>query len=175
MTVMISEAERFKQFHTIGNDPHAWRVSADQLLATARVLKRQQEAVNVDEIRTGDPVPDEGRVGAVEKMLRGFAVECLLKGLWVKQGHELASGGKFVGVSGVKDQHDLRQLAKAVDFTINDDQKDLFKRLSAYIKFVGRYPIPTQGGGDYGAWWRSPTDDQMLEDIVTELRGKLTA
>ena len=43
---MMSESQRAQQFHAIGNDPQAWRMSADELLATARVLKRQREAVS---------------------------------------------------------------------------------------------------------------------------------
>ena len=172
---MIPESKRIKQFYAVGNDPQAWRMSADELLATARVLKRQREAVSRDEIRPGDSVPDESRVGAVERMLQGFAVECLLKALWVKQGHRLADGGRFVGVSGVRDQHDLWQLAEAVGFTTNDDQKDLLERLTVFTKTVGRYPIPTREDGESGAWWVSPSDNQTLENIVTELRGEITA
>ena len=63
-------------------------------------------------------------------MLQGFAVECLLKALWVKQGHRLADKGRFVGVSGVKDQHDLRQLAKVVRLTTDVEQNGLLDRLS---------------------------------------------
>ncbi len=108
-------------------------------------------------------------------MLQGFAVECLLKALWVKQGHRLAERGRFVGVSGVKDQHDLLQLAKVVGLTIDVEQKGLLERLSVFTKTVGRYPIPTRQDDEYGAWWMSPTDDQRLEDIVTKLRDKVNA
>ena len=172
---MMSESQRAKQFHAIGNDPQAWRMSADELFATARVLKRQREAVSRDENRPGDLVPDESRVGAVEKMLQGFAVECLLKALWIKQGYRLADEGRFVRVSGVKDQHDLRQLAKVVGLTTDGEQNGLLDRLSVFTKTVGRYPIPTSQHNKSGAWWTSPTDDQMLDDLVTELRNKVNA
>jgi len=171
---MMSESQRVKQFHANGNDPQAWRMSADELLATARVLKRQREAVSRDESRPGDLVPDESRVGAVEKMLQGFAVECLLKALWVKQGHRLADKGRLVGVTGVKDQHDLRHLAKVVGLTTDVAQNGLLGRLSVFTKTVGRYPIPTSQHDESGAGW-SPTDDQMLDDLVTELRDKVNA
>jgi hypothetical protein len=172
---MTSKSWKSKQFDVIGNDHLSWMTSADELLAVARTLKRQREATNVSDIKNGDLFPDEGRGGAVERMLQGFAVECLLKGLWVKKGHKIVSRGKHLGIPGFKGLHDLPKLAKAVGFSITDEQKDLLKRLTFFVKVAGRYPIPTREGDGSGVLWKSPADDQVLKKIVTEMMGKLTA
>lgn len=172
---MTSKSLKSKKFDVIGNNPRSWMMSADELLAVVRVLKRQRKTIKADDVRDGDLFPDEGRGGAVERMLQGFAVECLLKGLWVKQGNKIVSGGKYVGVTGVRGQHDLLKLAKAVGFAITDEQEDLLNRLTFFIKVAGLYPIPTQEGDGSGVCWKSPADDQILEKLVKEMLGKLTS
>jgi hypothetical protein len=175
MTNMTSQSWKSKQFDVIGNDPLSWMTSADELLAVARTLKHQREATNLDKLKIGDLFPDEARGGAIERMLQGFAVECLLKGMWVKKGNKIVSGGKQINIPGVKGQHDLQKLAKAVGFTITEEQKDILKRLTFFIKLAGSYPIPTREGDGSGVSWKSPVDDQTLKKLVKEMLGKLTA
>jgi len=62
-----------------GNTPAAWEVAADSLLAAARVLKAQRDTFDPQELKVGDPIPDAGRIGGPELLLRGLAVECMLK------------------------------------------------------------------------------------------------
>ena len=52
----------------------------------------------------------------VRAMLLGHAIECALKGLWVRKGNKLIKDGKYVGIRGVPD-HDLVKLAAATEFT----------------------------------------------------------
>ena len=52
-------------------------------------------------------------------MLTGYAIECAFKCLWVKTGHRMVEKGKFVGVRGTGADHNLVQLAKAVEFVPN--------------------------------------------------------
>lgn len=76
----------------------------------------------------------------VRAMLLGYAIECALKGLWVKSGHKIVAVGKYVGVAGAKD-HDLTQLAKAVGFSPTAAEADVLRRLSKFVRFAGRYPV----------------------------------
>ena len=58
---MTSKALKSKQFDMIGNNPRSWMMSADELLAVVRVLKRQRKTIKTDNIKDGDLFPDEGR------------------------------------------------------------------------------------------------------------------
>ena len=157
----------------------AWLLAADHLQAAARILKAHRDRYDPTQLKVGDNVPDEGKIFLAELMLKGFAVENLLKALWLKRGNKLAVGGKYVGVNGATD-HNLLQLADTVGFLLNDKAKDVLKRLSIIMTFSGRYPIPRNwsdrriqklhgGGKGSPTFWKYPTDDQTLEGVVATL------
>ena len=83
---MMSEKAQVEMYDRTGNMPLAWFVSAEQLLAAARILRKKRDSYDPSGGTVGKPVPDEGKILFAELMLRGFALECLLKGLWVKAG-----------------------------------------------------------------------------------------
>lgn len=68
-----------------GNFHAAWQSAADDLLIASQVLKERAESFDANSLAAGDPIPVEGRLAAVEIMLKGMAVECLLKALWLKR------------------------------------------------------------------------------------------
>jgi hypothetical protein len=78
---------------------------------------------------------------AVYAMLIGYSIECALKGLWIKAGNKIVKDGGYVGVKGVGD-HEVGQLAQLVDPSLSAVELDVLNRLSAFIRFAGRYPIP---------------------------------
>lgn len=82
---------RLAGFHKSGNSFHAWRASALPLLAAAQVLRQAHGSARaaLENGEVSDLLPDEGMLHASEMMLSGFAVECLLKGIWVRQGNKL--------------------------------------------------------------------------------------
>ena len=180
---MIPEDEQIRQFDMAGNLPITWQLAADSLLAAARILKDHRVRFDPCHLQVGDTVPDEGKVLFPELMLRGFAVECLLKGLYVKAGNKLASGGKYLGVKGASD-HNLLQLAITVGLTLASAQRDVLKRLSIIMVGAGRYPITKdwslrkiqrafRGGKGPPDFWGTPSDDSMLAAIVEHLDGEL--
>ena len=74
----------------------------------------------------------EGLIIGSELMLRGFAIECLLKGLWVKRGHELASEGEYLRPPGVA-HHDLVGLDSGGEHAAGREaDRILLRRLSRY-------------------------------------------
>ena len=88
---------------------------------------------------------------AVQAMLMGMALECLLKGMWIKnhqawsplnRHHALTKDGKLVRKPGAGD-HNLEQLAKIAEVVVSQNEKIILQRLSRFILFAGRYPIPT--------------------------------
>ncbi|MCH8294977.1 hypothetical protein IH992_28160, partial [Candidatus Poribacteria bacterium] len=162
-----------------GTTSVAWLLTADSLQAAARILKAHRDRFDPTQLNVGDNVPDEGKVLFPELMLKGFAVENLLKALWLKHGNKLAVGGKYVGIKGAAN-HDLLQLADTVGLHFNRRERDVLKRLSIIMTSSGRYPIPRDwsarriqklhgGGKGIPTFWQCPTDDQTLEGVVESL------
>src|SRR5205823_1857340 len=83
-----------------GKNPLAWRYSAENLLTAARAVRKE--------------VNDFGgmmhSLAAVEAMLLGFAIECLLKAIYIKGGNTLVKQGSYAHIPHAAD-HDLIQLA----------------------------------------------------------------
>ena len=88
-------------------------------------------------------------LAAVQAMLLGLAIECLLKGMWIKKKqpwidenreHELTKNGTWVGIPDAGD-HDLKQLADVAQVIVSNEETAVLQRLSAFITFAGRYPI----------------------------------
>ncbi len=138
----MPEAEQIKHYDRTGNTPTAWILAAGSLQAAARILKAHRDLFDPSQLKVGDNVPDEGKVLFPELMLRGFAVECMLKALWLKRGNKLAVGGKYVGIKGAAN-HNLLQLSDKVGLHVNERERDVLKRLSNIMISTGRYPIPT--------------------------------
>ena len=105
-------------------------------------------------------------------MLRGFAVENMIKALWVKQRNPIVRGGKYIGVARAGD-HDLVQLADAVGLTTDVESRDVLQRLTVFTTFVGRYPIPTNAQAGCGVWWTMRRDNETLDEIIRNLQAKL--
>ena len=138
------------------------------LLAAADALRDA-----CDPAETRDPRPDS-LIHAPEMMLRGFAVECLLKGLWVKRGNRIVDGGEYVGIPGTN-QHDLIGLAQAVGQPLTTEQAHVLKMLTVYLTRVGRYPIPRRASQLNAMRWRAPDDTTTLERLVADLSAQLRA
>lgn len=77
---------------------------------------------------------------SVRAMLIGYAIECALKGLWVKKGNKIVQNGKYIRVPGTRD-HDLVQLSRQVGFSPSKLEADVLERISKFVTFAGRYPI----------------------------------
>jgi len=119
-----------------GNHWMAWSYWVYVLEDAARVIGEQ---AHHDEDRNGNVVMPA--VLAVRAMLLGYAIECAMKGYWVKRGNNMVQNGKFIGVPGAGAEHNLVQLAKIVGFTPTQREADVLTRLVKFIRFAGRYPI----------------------------------
>src|SRR5262245_57038071 len=96
-----------KDHEATANNFRSWKFTAKILEAGAKrvYLKPDDE----------DPDKDDTMnvVNGVYGMLLGYAIECALKGLWVKAGEKIVNGNNFLGVPGAG-EHQLRQLAQIV-------------------------------------------------------------
>jgi hypothetical protein len=119
----------------LGNAWWAWLVWVLTLEETAECIGQSYSHIQA---RSGGVVMP--LTLCVRAMLLGYAIECALKGLWVKGGNKIVAGGKYIGVTGAKD-HDLAQLAKAVGFSLTVAESDVLQRLSKFVRFAGRYPV----------------------------------
>ena len=126
-------------YHVSGENPAAWQVSAKDLLDGAMAVKAKVQPFD----NAMDPL------ARVEAMLLGMALECLLKGMYIRRHrvwadpakeHALAKDGKYVRVKGAGD-HELVQLAKAAGVTLSQSERSILTRLTDFIKYAGRYPI----------------------------------
>jgi hypothetical protein len=154
--------EELERFDRVGNDPHAWNATAVMLLAAADLLK--------------NPPEREGMIHPPEMMLRGFALECLLKGLWVSQSKSLYKDGQYQRVKDVNghdvQDHDLRGLADAIGFPLNPEQRYVLERLTAYTTVIGRYPLPKRPEQQQVFRWTSG-DSDVLDAIMADVRARL--
>lgn len=159
-----------KQHETVGNDPLAWRMVAHELLAASDVLRRESSTTHT--------------FGAVSLMLCGMAIENLLKALWLKQGNQISHSGTFQPVLNAG-AHGLQQLAQVAHFAVSTIEGDILPRLSPFIEYGGRYPIPKSsqklmltsapGGGKVAATtWSTPSDDQHAKKLLARLEQALT-
>jgi hypothetical protein len=180
---VLSDEWQIEQYNKVGNDHNAWASSANDLLAASRLLGKIRAKFDIESVAAGEAIPDEGRIHPTEIMLRGFAVECLQKGLWVKRGGTICRDGKYVGVKGAGD-HDLLGLSDANNLPFSQNQRGVLKRLSIFMTSVGRYPIPrhwsntkiqsASGGGKApSTYWTTPSDDKTYDSIVKILHEAL--
>lgn len=86
----VGDYWQLEQYHKAGNSHVAWALS-DELLAASRLLKNHRYQFDFESLHVGDNVPDEGKILSSELMLRGFAIECLLKALWVNRGEAICA------------------------------------------------------------------------------------
>ena len=132
----MDRTRRVEQHTWAGNSSSAWVSCAQNLIAAATVLRERRDSID-----SSSATAPTAFIHPVELMLNCMAVEGLLKALWVKQGNYLAKDGRYVAVCGAGG-HDLVQLADVLNLTLSEFEKDTLRRLSHFIEYGGRYPVP---------------------------------
>jgi len=174
---MISERRQKQDFEKVGNSPYAWIFSAQRLISSGTILHKAYNSVNFDDFNVDEIMPDESMVLSSAMLLYGFAVECLFKATWLKNGNKLVEDGKYKGV-GVSD-HKLHDLADKVSFNITQKERDVLKRVSIIMTSIGRYPIAKNWNETRirrflkGGWGRpdylATSDFDCLDQIIKKL------
>ena len=169
-----------EQFELVGNSPDAWRsVAADLLVASEALERLCRQAATSDRRHVNQRL--RGRVGKITLMLRGMAIECLLKSAWIKRGNKLVVRGQFHAPIKGRSHH-LPTLASAAKFPLSQDETFLTERLSHFIEYGGRYPVPRteqtlclvkdpKGGYSAATTWSVPTDDRLFRNLVRRIRS----
>jgi hypothetical protein len=175
----MKDAAIVAQYEFSGNAPFAWWFTAHNLFAAAEMIDafRRLPAKKAERL-----VPGWYDVSPPSLMLRAFAVECLLKAVWLKKGARLTASGRLTPIP-VK-HHDLVALVQAVDalratnrINVSAAEEKTLNRLSMYGE-LGRYPIarnwrvgweyhPKAGKTVTGGWFES--DYGRLDVLVKRI------
>jgi hypothetical protein len=169
----------------LGNNPNAWLTWVYTLTEASKRLRPKPDASRT--------LPDGQELmlmtDAVYAMLLGYAFECGLKGLWVQKGNRIVADGRLQRIANVGD-HELLQLANAVGIAEIEptmEELDALNRLTPFIRFAGRYPIPitpeemkpraVAGQGKIAPGFYSLADfavaERLLNRMTTRLRRAL--
>ncbi len=159
--------------HTrIGNDYEWWKITAHELFASSAILNRERERVEKTPFKPG-PSPIERRTFWVELMLDAFGIECLIKAIWLKQGHQLVRDGKYVPMPG-EGGHRLEKLCRTARIPLNQREEETIARLSDIAGSIARYPIPRRAPKSTGALgWSEPGDYEIIENLIARLEREL--
>lgn len=138
------------------NDPSAWKMRAEALVLSANILRQHR---NLHEV-SDDML-------FVELLLWGYAVEVFLKCAFLTRGGCLVMNGKYVGPAA----HKLVHIAKDTKYPIDQHQESLLERMSAIVRWSGRYPIATTLGETVQPHhWSVPEDDFELDKLIVALK-----
>lgn len=170
---------------TLGNDPTEWLRRANSLSQSAKILYRNIEPPT-EELDDPNLVLKWFDLYNIGRMIRGMALECFLKAIWLFRGNLLVIDGKFVNIPQTKN-HDLYGMYLACfpenTSLLSQEEKELLSRFSFSISSA-RYPISKSPKGDYPKaptavhkmyWNRVSEDDEksywtILEKILQVLK-----
>jgi len=100
----------------------------------------QKAASQLDWTRKKDIT--DWRYVPIYRMLIGFSLENLLKGIFIAENPE--------GIEVSKLNHGLKQYAEKIKGVhISSDEKALLAQLEPYVKWAGRYPMPKKPQNDF--------------------------
>lgn len=157
--------------HTrVGNDYRNWKYIAQTLFASSEILRREHDKVRPT-LKPG-PAPKETLTTWSELMLTAFGIECLIKAIWLTQGHQLARNGKYVPML-EKDGHRLEKLCRKAGIVLNQREEQALVELSDIAGSIGRYPIPSRARQTTDALGWSSGDDDVIANLIVRLKIEL--
>jgi hypothetical protein len=136
--------------------PLVWALNADELIKAFELVsaqavednrvKTKQIREQFECLRKNSPPPVRYpiiQVGRIARMLGGYVLETLFKGVAINLPDNLA-GLKSKDRATMKRlfHHELRKLAKEAGVTLSENETLLCERLEQYTVWAGRYPAP---------------------------------
>lgn len=118
-----------EQHQRLAEEPIAWVLRADELIAAFEVL-----AADIESNAASHCPPS---TSSVALMLAGFAIENILKAFLVANRNPLNSKGRFEFAT-----HKLLKLATNAQLAVSSDEARLLERLEEFVAWAGRYPVP---------------------------------
>ncbi|MCX6823865.1 MAG: hypothetical protein NT085_01965 [candidate division SR1 bacterium] len=140
MKNILTDQEQKERFDRAGNDSknrfrktRALHFSAKKLFDIYR--KAVDETIKMKSGVTGKATNAMYIIDQVI-LLEGFAIECLLKGLYVCDGNKIVENGKLI-----KTSHNLLRRCELTKIEVDKGDKERLEILSLAIISYGRYPI----------------------------------
>lgn len=187
----MSEEHFGKSFQLIGGSPAHWIIRADTLKSAADLLNAKWMENIVDSagpLLRGE-IPEWydqfKNLNFPGYMLAGLSIECVLKA------HIAHSDPDFVDEHNYKGpkSHNLLELSKSAGVELSDEDLALLDRLSIFVVWAGKYPIPTKQphGRSHveGLTFQAPNDgspnpelqqiDALFENLKDAILRKLSA
>lgn len=134
-------------FKNWGNSIFAWLMKVYDLLVASRLIDN-----HVKKIKNSNPFARKTlpiSVHAVDPcfMLKGFAIECYLKAIYLIQGNKFIVKDKYEPIPNAN-QHNLREISTAINLNIfSKDDLRFLDTLSHYATGPGRYPVSKHSKG----------------------------
>jgi len=163
------------EIHTrVGNDYLTWALTAQALFAGSTILTRERERARENMPPGLSKAPMEMRTVWIELMLAAFGIECLIKAIWIKKGHQLAQNGKYIEII-PNERHRLVPLCQAAGIALESGEIKALERIADIAGAIGRYPIPKRSSPAHfrgGRSWSS-VEDHIIENLVQRLKKEL--
>jgi hypothetical protein len=118
-----------RHYARVGNDPTVWLTQARSLFVAATLLRRHSALLGQKPGSRPPAFRERDVIGGM-LLLRAFAVECLLKTVWLCQGQLLVRDHRYKGVPGVNN-HNLPGLCGKLGIGLTSDERDMLARLTS--------------------------------------------
>lgn len=129
------------QFWLGGSKGASWALNARRLKRSGDlVLEANNNAL--ERMMDSTPLPSDidTEIAGCAMLLYGLSLENLIKGVIIANNPSLASRTAAPRWRG--NGHELTQLFDQAEIELDDPDKDIVFRLSAFVTWAGRYPIP---------------------------------
>lgn len=170
------EREFWKEQFELGcNDVFGWIRKAEKLRFAADILRKEvdkrfvmlYQAAKTNDYSEVDTY-EKPDISSVWSMIAGYSIECILKAIYISYQEDVSSEGKF-NIEWPGSGHNLEELVNLIKnelklkFDLDQDEKFLLKRFSAYTSWAGRYPFSKK------------VDDILPVKIPPKGRGPVTS
>lgn len=130
-----------KQFELGKQALTLWALTARRLRRSADLVFAQHESDLKALFEGTSPLDlDNLELAGCATLLYGLAMENLLKAIFLQVTKKPIINGKFPFPS--KDGHDQVLIAKGASLKLSVQEEDMLSRLTAFVRWAGRYPIP---------------------------------
>jgi hypothetical protein len=152
------------RYESDGQRPEMWLRTAEDLRRAAKELHLERACRHTEGPGWAGEVIEITlvRLLPIEKMLFGLGFENLLKGIAVSSKPQVVSGGNL---DKAMRTHDLPDLAAKASVTLTAEEGAVLRDLTEYVKWAGRYPIPTR--------WTSYDPDEYISEEERRNRDAL--
>jgi hypothetical protein len=133
-----------EQYDKTGQLPITWLINSLSLKRAANIIFNQC-LEDFEAKISSDPTDskNEWPLTSIYMLLSGFALENLLKGIYIGRNPTFVMEGKLKKWSS-KSGHELLDLAEKTKFELSEDETNLLERLTEFVVWAGKYPIPKQ-------------------------------